>query len=76
MTALLVALGAAVGTALVFCSYALWWVPHGVGRLELHQNGGELTLSALYGGAAFVFLSLMGAALGRTLHSSQAVAKE
>lgn len=41
---------------LVFCSYALWWVPHGVGRLELGQNYGEMTLSALYVGAAFAFL--------------------
>ncbi|MFH8485755.1 glycosyltransferase 87 family protein [Streptomyces longisporoflavus] len=41
---------------LVFCSYALWWVPHGVGRLELDQNYGEMTLSALYVGTAFAFL--------------------
>lgn len=42
---------------LVFCSYALWWVPHGVGRLELGQNYGEMTLSALYAGTAFAFLA-------------------
>ncbi|WP_371529211.1 glycosyltransferase 87 family protein [Streptomyces sp. NBC_01283] len=42
---------------LVFCSYALWWVPHGVGRLELGQNYGEMTLSALYVGTAFAFLA-------------------
>ncbi|MFG2646953.1 glycosyltransferase 87 family protein [Streptomyces sp. NPDC048436] len=42
--------------ALVFCSYALWWVPHGVGRLELGQNYGQMTLSALYVGTAFAFL--------------------
>ncbi|MGW6059992.1 glycosyltransferase 87 family protein [Streptomyces sp. NPDC055189] len=41
---------------LVFCSYALWWVPHGEGRLELDQNFGEMTLSALYVGTAFAFL--------------------
>ncbi|MGX1883741.1 glycosyltransferase 87 family protein [Streptomyces sp. NPDC055287] len=39
---------AAVATAAVFCSYALWWVPHGPGRLELGQNLGQMTLSALY----------------------------
>ncbi|MET7853709.1 glycosyltransferase 87 family protein [Streptomyces avermitilis] len=66
----------ALGAALVFCSYALWWVPHGAGRLELHQSAVELTLSALYGGAAFVFLSLVGGALGGTPRSGQAVAKE
>jgi alpha-1,2-mannosyltransferase len=51
----------AVGTALVFCSYALWWVPHGPGRLELRQNGVELTLSGLYVGAGLLFLALTGA---------------
>ncbi len=34
--------------ALVFVSYALWWVPHGAGRLELDQNFGQMLLSALY----------------------------
>jgi alpha-1,2-mannosyltransferase len=57
---------AAVGTALVFCSYALWWVPHGPGRLELHQTGAQLTLSALYEGAGLVFLTLIGVRLWRT----------
>ncbi|MEU6824926.1 glycosyltransferase 87 family protein [Streptomyces atriruber] len=47
---------AAGATCLVFCSYALWWVPHGVGRLELDQNYGQMTLSALYVAAAFTFL--------------------
>jgi alpha-1,2-mannosyltransferase len=57
---------AAVGTALVFCSYALWWVPHGPGRLELRQTGAQLTLSALYEGAGLVFLTLIGVRLWRT----------
>jgi alpha-1,2-mannosyltransferase len=35
-------------TAVVFCSYALWWVPHGAGRLELTQNAAQMALSALY----------------------------
>ncbi|MET8688111.1 glycosyltransferase 87 family protein [Streptomyces sp. NPDC004732] len=47
---------AAGATYLVFCSYALWWVPHGAGRLELDQNYGQMTLSALYVVAAFTFL--------------------
>ncbi|MFE6164963.1 glycosyltransferase 87 family protein [Streptomyces sp. NPDC056486] len=66
--------GAAV---LVFCSYALWWVPHGVGRLELDQNYGEMTLSALYVGTAFAFL-LQGATRNRRPDpiGDQAVAKE
>ncbi|MGV9931576.1 glycosyltransferase 87 family protein [Streptomyces olivaceoviridis] len=49
---------AALGTLLVFCSYAPWWVPHGTGRPELHQSGAELTLSAVYGGVGAVFLAL------------------
>ncbi|MFJ9349869.1 glycosyltransferase 87 family protein [Streptomyces sp. NPDC101237] len=48
----------AAGTALVFCSYGLWWVPHGQGRPELHQNAVDLALSALYGVAGLVFLAL------------------
>ncbi|MFD9003799.1 glycosyltransferase 87 family protein [Streptomyces sp. NPDC059582] len=66
---------AALGTLMVFCSYALWWVPHGLGRPELHQSGAELTLSALYGGAGLLFLVLAGTSLrgpGRT----QAVTNE
>ncbi|AZM53201.1 hypothetical protein DMA15_11855 [Streptomyces sp. WAC 01529] len=48
---------AATGAAcLVFCSYALWWVPHGEGRLELGQNYGQMTLSALYVVTASGFL--------------------
>ncbi|MEV1019154.1 glycosyltransferase 87 family protein [Streptomyces sp. NPDC050264] len=50
----------------VFCSYALWWVPHGPGRLELHQNGGQLALSALYVGVAYAFLVCSGFRLWRT----------
>lgn len=57
---------AAVCTALAFCTYALWWVPHGPGRLELHQTGGELTLSALYVAAGLAFLTLIGVRLWRT----------
>ncbi|MGW7405413.1 glycosyltransferase 87 family protein [Streptomyces sp. NPDC054833] len=51
---------AALGTLLVFCSYALWWVPHGLGRPELHQGGVALALSGLYAGAGLVFLALAG----------------
>ncbi|MFF8903738.1 glycosyltransferase 87 family protein [Streptomyces olivaceoviridis] len=49
---------AALGTLLVFCSYAPWWVPHGTGRPELHQSAAEFTLSALYAGVGAVFLAL------------------
>lgn len=49
---------AAAGTALVFCSYTLWWVPHGQGRPELHQNAVDLTLSALYVVSGLLFLAL------------------
>lgn len=48
----------AAGTALVFCSYALWWVPHGQGRPELHQNTVDLALSALYVVSGLLFLAL------------------
>lgn len=34
--------------ALVFASFALWWVPHDPGRPELDQNAGQMVLSAVY----------------------------
>ncbi|PKV85690.1 glycosyltransferase 87 family protein [Streptomyces sp. TLI_146] len=48
--------------ALVFGSYALWWVPHGADRPELAQNGLQMALSALYplAGAAFVAAVALG----------------
>ncbi|MGW0883789.1 glycosyltransferase 87 family protein [Streptomyces sp. NPDC002671] len=49
---------AALAALLVFCSYAPWWVPHGIGSPELHQGVAQLTLSALYGGAGVLFLTL------------------
>ncbi|MFD5571667.1 glycosyltransferase 87 family protein [Streptomyces cadmiisoli] len=63
---------AAGATLLVFCSYALWWVPHGPGRPELHQGAAELTLSALYAAAGCLFLGLAGAAVS----AGPAVGKE
>ncbi|MEU7648292.1 glycosyltransferase 87 family protein [Streptomyces huasconensis] len=64
---------AAAGAAcLVFCSYALWWVPHGAGRLELAQNYGQMTLSGLYAVTASAFLLAALVPLGRP----QAVANE
>lgn len=55
----------AAGTLLVFCSYALWWVPHGHGRPELHQNAVALTLSALYTVTGVLFLALARTSLPR-----------
>ncbi|MGN9759015.1 glycosyltransferase 87 family protein [Streptomyces sp. SD31] len=66
---------AAVGVLLVFASYALWWVPHGPGRHELHQTGIELTLSALYGTAGCLFLVITGIAVSNP-RLGQAVTKE
>ncbi|WP_425470981.1 glycosyltransferase 87 family protein [Streptomyces armeniacus] len=48
--------------ALIFCTYALWLVPHkavGGVRPELHQGFGEMLLSGLYplAGAAFLVLA-------------------
>ncbi|MFC0054793.1 glycosyltransferase 87 family protein [Streptomyces actinomycinicus] len=57
---------AALGTLLVFWSYAPWWVPHGDGRPELRLEGAELTLSALYGGAGALFLAVTRTSLPRT----------
>ncbi|WP_247597744.1 glycosyltransferase 87 family protein [Streptomyces sp. RKND-216] len=59
--------------AAVFCTYALWWVPHSpdrAERLELRQGAGEMLLSAVYPLAGAAFLALAAAvavrAAGRT----------
>ncbi|WP_443057926.1 glycosyltransferase 87 family protein [Streptomyces sp. KLMMK] len=45
--------------AVLFCSYALWRVPHDVQtRPELRQNGGRMLLSAGYPAAGAAFLAL------------------
>lgn len=40
----------------LFFTYALWWVPHGPERPELHQGPAEFALSSLYPLAALGFL--------------------
>nr|WP_235978615.1 glycosyltransferase 87 family protein [Streptomyces lycii] len=51
---------------LVFCSYALWWVPHTPGaRQELRQTGGQMLLSAGYPALAVGFLVLTAAVAAR-----------
>ncbi|WP_409472165.1 glycosyltransferase 87 family protein [Streptomyces sp. HC307] len=66
----------AVGTLLVFCSYALWWVPHGPGRPELDQDGIEFTLSGLYAAMGCLFLGLAAASGSRGRSRGQAVTNE
>ncbi|MEU4199326.1 glycosyltransferase 87 family protein [Streptomyces sp. NPDC045470] len=44
---------------LLFCSFALWFVPHRYHHHEeLHQNGGQMLLSGIYPIAGLVFLAL------------------
>ncbi|MFD0143276.1 MULTISPECIES: glycosyltransferase 87 family protein [unclassified Streptomyces] len=62
---------AAGAVALVFASFALWWVPHDPGRPELDQNVGQMLLSAVYPLTMTVLFA--GYALARR---RQAVAKE
>ncbi|GAA2335620.1 glycosyltransferase 87 family protein [Streptomyces kunmingensis] len=52
--------------AVPFCSYTLWWVPHGRSRPELQQSGEQLLLTALYVGVACAFLAYCGVRLWRT----------
>ncbi|MFD8588289.1 glycosyltransferase 87 family protein [Streptomyces sp. NPDC059637] len=62
--------GAGAGAAgLVFCSFGIWLVPHGEGRLELHQSAGEAALSALYPAAGAAFLLLAAAVLRQAVAS-------
>ncbi|MFF2845783.1 glycosyltransferase 87 family protein [Streptomyces sp. NPDC058001] len=47
-------------SAAVFYSFALWWVPHGPLRPELHQSAPQFTLSALYALTGCAFLVVAG----------------
>lgn len=60
--------GAAV-TGLLFCSYLLWLVPHAPGRPELHQNMGQMALSAVYPLVGVAFLAVAGAQALRALRT-------
>ncbi|MBD0737703.1 glycosyltransferase 87 family protein [Streptomyces sp. CBMA29] len=62
----------AAGTAAacgLFCSFALWAVPHGPGRPELRQSGPQILLSAGYPLAAVAFLALAGTLAVRALYT-------
>ncbi|MGD3107292.1 glycosyltransferase 87 family protein [Streptomyces sp. YGL11-2] len=51
---------------LMFCSFALWWVPHRWHQhAELHQNGGQMLLSAVYPLAGLTLLALAAVRLRR-----------
>ncbi len=55
-------------TALLFCSYALWWVPHAPSeRFELRQSGVEMALSAVYPLTGAAVLLLAAALAARAL---------
>ncbi|MCH6160244.1 glycosyltransferase 87 family protein [Streptomyces marispadix] len=62
----------AAAAALLFCSYALWLVPHGATgpvKPELHQTGGQMVLSALYPAAGLGFLALAAVTAVRALRT-------
>ncbi|MEV5443016.1 glycosyltransferase 87 family protein [Streptomyces sp. NPDC052644] len=56
------------GTALVFGSFALWWVPHAPApvRLELHQNGWQMLASGLYTLLGLALLGVFAVWVART----------
>lgn len=60
----------AVLAGLVFCSFAVWVVPHGPGRPELRQSVGEMLLSGLYPAAGAVFLVVAGTVSARALRGA------
>jgi hypothetical protein len=59
----------AVLAGLVFCSYALWLVPHGDTRPELHLSLGQTALSAAYPLTGAVFLAVAAAVSLRALRT-------
>ncbi|MFI8851938.1 glycosyltransferase 87 family protein [Streptomyces sp. NPDC053499] len=66
-------LAGALLAGLVFCSYALWWVPRDAGSAhppELHQSGSEMVLSACYPLVGAVFLTVTAVVALRTLCGS------
>jgi hypothetical protein len=57
--------------ALLFCSFALWWVPHRWHHHEeLHQNGVQMLLSGIYPLAGLALLALTAARLWRLRQAS------
>ncbi|MFC9230419.1 glycosyltransferase 87 family protein [Streptomyces decoyicus] len=57
---------ATAALGLLFCSFALWWVPHRWHHHEeLHQNGVQMLLSDAYPIAGLALLALTGARLWR-----------
>ncbi|MFJ5799833.1 glycosyltransferase 87 family protein [Streptomyces decoyicus] len=57
---------ATAALGLLFCSFALWWVPHRWHHHEeLHQNGVQMLLSDAYPLAGLALLALAGARLWR-----------
>lgn len=65
-------LAATLLTGLVFCSYALWWVPRDANAShppELHQNGAQMLLSACYPLVGTAFLVLAAVVALRTLRA-------
>ncbi|WP_406217814.1 glycosyltransferase 87 family protein [Streptomyces decoyicus] len=57
---------ATVALGLLFCSFALWWVPHRWHHHEeLHQNGAQILLSDVYPIAGLALLALTAARLWR-----------
>ncbi|MCL7377323.1 glycosyltransferase 87 family protein [Streptomyces sp. 35G-GA-8] len=61
----------ALAAALVFCSYALWWVPHGAGRPELTQGAAEMALSALYPLTAAALIGYVAVSVVRPWRTSR-----
>ncbi|MBO8184360.1 DUF2029 domain-containing protein [Streptomyces sp. DW4-2] len=63
-------LAGALLAGLVFCSYALWWVPRDAGSAhppELRQSGAEMVLSACYPLVGAAFLAVTAVVALRTL---------
>ncbi|HEY5832754.1 hypothetical protein [Streptomyces sp.] len=63
-------LAGTVAAGVVFCSYAIWLVPHGHARPELRQQPAQMLLSALYPLAGLAFLAVAGALAVRALYTT------
>lgn len=67
--------GAAAAAALAFSSFPMWALPHGPGRLELHENAAQLLVSAAYPLTGLAFLALAATVAIRSLRRPPPLAR-
>jgi hypothetical protein len=65
---------AAAASVVVFCSYALWVLPHNPSRPELDENPAQMLLAAVYPLAGLAFLATAATVTCQALRMSRSLA--